>query len=73
MDMMAEGQIWLANHPHAQNQAYNINNGDTFRWSEASPPSLCLPQPLLNIWGMLCTPAEWERYQLLEVCLRISI
>ena len=41
MDMMAEGQIWLATHPPAQNQAFNINNGDTFRWLEARASAHC--------------------------------
>ena len=40
VDMMADGQIWLATHPHTQNTAYNLNTGDVFRWFEvhrASP------------------------------------
>ena len=53
VDMMAEGQIWLATHPHAQDQAYNINSGDTFRWFEASSPALCLLLPLRSRYPLL--------------------
>ena len=34
VDMMADGQIWLATHSNAQNTAYNLNTGDVFRWFE---------------------------------------
>ena len=34
-NLLADCQIFLATHPGAQNTAYNVNNGDVFRFSEA--------------------------------------
>ncbi|XP_004300685.1 PREDICTED: 3-oxo-Delta(4,5)-steroid 5-beta-reductase-like [Fragaria vesca subsp. vesca] len=31
-DLIAEQQIWAAVDPYARNQAFNINNGDVFKW-----------------------------------------
>lgn len=27
-------QMWLSKNPHAQNTAYNVNNGDVFRFEQ---------------------------------------
>uniref|UniRef100_A0A2P2IZB9 PRISE-like Rossmann-fold domain-containing protein n=2 Tax=Rhizophora mucronata TaxID=61149 RepID=A0A2P2IZB9_RHIMU len=31
-DLIAEHEIWAAVDPYAKNEAFNINNGDVFRW-----------------------------------------
>ncbi|KAJ0681899.1 putative oxidoreductase [Helianthus annuus] len=31
-DLVAEQQIWAAIDPHAKNEAYNVSNGDLFKW-----------------------------------------
>lgn len=33
-DLLAEAAIHCSTTPECANQAFNINNGDTFRWSE---------------------------------------
>lgn len=35
--LLAKGTLWAATDPRSANQAYNINNGDLFRWSELWP------------------------------------
>lgn len=35
--LLAEAMVWAATDPGAANQAYNINNGDLFRWEEMWP------------------------------------
>ncbi|MCG8915831.1 SDR family oxidoreductase [Actinokineospora sp. PR83] len=35
--LLAEAMVWAATDPAAANQAYNINNGDLFRWEEMWP------------------------------------
>jgi hypothetical protein len=39
--------VWAATDPRAANQAYNINNGDMFRWEEMWPAlaRLTIPTP----------------------------
>ncbi len=34
VDLLADAQIWLATHPQAQNDGYNISNGDQFRFQQ---------------------------------------
>jgi nucleoside-diphosphate-sugar epimerase len=36
-DLLAKATIWAATNPGSQNQAYNITNGDLFRWSSMWP------------------------------------
>lgn len=36
-DHMASAALWAATEPRAANQAYNITNGDTFRWQNLWP------------------------------------
>lgn len=36
-DLLAKATIWAATNPAAANQAYNITNGDMFRWSSMWP------------------------------------
>jgi nucleoside-diphosphate-sugar epimerase len=35
--LLARAMVWAATDPSAANQAYNINNGDLFRWEEMWP------------------------------------
>jgi len=35
--LLAKGTLWAATDPRSANQAYNINNGDLFRWNELWP------------------------------------
>ena len=35
--LLARAMVWAATKPRSANQAFNINNGDTFRWSEMWP------------------------------------
>jgi hypothetical protein len=35
--LLAEATLWAAASPAAQNQAFNVNNGDIWRWSELWP------------------------------------
>jgi nucleoside-diphosphate-sugar epimerase len=35
--LLAHAMVWAATDPRAANQAYNINNGDLFRWEEMWP------------------------------------
>ncbi|RKH55747.1 SDR family oxidoreductase [Corallococcus aberystwythensis] len=35
--LLAHAMLWAATSPKAANQAFNINNGDQFRWSELWP------------------------------------
>ncbi|KAK9904280.1 hypothetical protein WJX75_008293 [Coccomyxa subellipsoidea] len=37
VDLLADCQIWLATHPQAQNDFYNISNGDQFRFQQLWP------------------------------------
>ncbi|EIE22698.1 hypothetical protein COCSUDRAFT_63836 [Coccomyxa subellipsoidea C-169] len=37
VDLLADAQIWLATHPQAQNDGYNISNGDQFRFQQLWP------------------------------------
>jgi nucleoside-diphosphate-sugar epimerase len=35
--LLAKATVWAATNPGSANQAYNINNGDLFRWNELWP------------------------------------
>jgi hypothetical protein len=43
--LLADLQIWLSKNPHAQNQAYNVNNGDVFRFEQVSLAATSAPLP----------------------------
>lgn len=36
-ELLAEATVWAATSPVAENQAFNVNNGDIWRWSELWP------------------------------------
>jgi nucleoside-diphosphate-sugar epimerase len=36
-DLLAKATVWAATDPGCANEAFNINNGDLFRWSEMWP------------------------------------
>jgi len=37
VDLLSDATIYLSTHKACENQAYNINNGDLFRWSQLWP------------------------------------
>jgi len=39
--LLAKATVWAATEPRCANQAFNINNGDLFRWSELWPKIAC--------------------------------
>ncbi|GLT58862.1 hypothetical protein SLA2020_317230 [Shorea laevis] len=47
-DLIAEHQIWAAVDPYARNEAFNVNNGDVYRWKQ--------------LWKVLAEQFEIERY-----------
>ncbi|XP_021800611.1 3-oxo-Delta(4,5)-steroid 5-beta-reductase-like isoform X2 [Prunus avium] len=47
-DLIAEQQIWAAVDPYAKNEAFNINNGDVFKWKQ--------------LWKVLAEEFEIEEY-----------
>jgi nucleoside-diphosphate-sugar epimerase len=67
-DLLAKATVWAATDPKCGNEAFNINNGDMFRWSEiwpeiarafemdVAPP---LPMPLEDV--MADKEPLWDR------------
>lgn len=47
--LLARATLWAATEPAAANQAFNINNGDLFRWSEMWPK-------IAAYFGLECAP-----------------
>jgi nucleoside-diphosphate-sugar epimerase len=47
--LLAQAMVWAATDPRAANQAYNVNNGDLFRWEEMWPK-------LASYFGMPVAP-----------------
>jgi hypothetical protein len=63
-DLMARAAIWCSTTPACGNEAFNVNNGDVFRWCElwprlaecfelkgAGPQAQCLPEFLPTTRG----------------------
>ena len=46
-DHLAEALVWMATDPRAANQAFNVTNGDAFRWKTIWPA-------LAAMWGVPC-------------------
>ena len=42
--LMAESMVFCATHESCRNQAFNLSNGDVFRWSQVIDASVCLRQ-----------------------------
>jgi nucleoside-diphosphate-sugar epimerase len=68
--LLARATIWAATHPGSANQAYNINNGDVFRWSEMWPliaryfdMDVAPPLPLQLTSVMADKEAAWQAMQ----------
>lgn len=74
-DLLAEGMLHCATTPACANQAFNICNGDCFRWKDVSkgvssnsrgwwrchaPPACCTPCNLLN--GTVRPLQMWPRF-----------
>ncbi|KAM1464246.1 hypothetical protein C1H46_015133 [Malus baccata] len=58
-DLIAEQQIWAAVDPHAKNEAFNINNGDVFKWK--------------HFWKVLAEQFGIEEYGIDEGGGRLSL
>lgn len=69
--LLARATLWAAEDPKAANQAFNINNGDLFRWSELWPRiadyfGLALAPPLpMSLSAVMADKAEiWRQLAL---------
>ena len=40
VDLLSQASIYVSTHQQCENQAYNINNGDLFRWKDVSASTL---------------------------------
>jgi nucleoside-diphosphate-sugar epimerase len=67
-DLLAKATVWAATDPKCRNEAFNINNGDLFRWSEMWPEiaqafgleqASPLPMPLAEV--MADKGPLWDR------------
>ncbi|KAJ8773272.1 hypothetical protein K2173_028449 [Erythroxylum novogranatense] len=58
-DLIAEHQIWAAVDPYATNEAFNINNGDVFKWK--------------HLWKILAEQFGIEEYGFGEGVGRVSL
>jgi nucleoside-diphosphate-sugar epimerase len=66
--LLSRATLWAATDPAAQNQAFNINNGDLFRWNEMWPKiarffelELAPPLPMSLEVVMEDKAALWQR------------
>jgi nucleoside-diphosphate-sugar epimerase len=58
-DLIAEQEIWAAVDPNAQNEAFNIHNGDVFKWK--------------HLWKVLAEQFGIEKYGLPESGKTVSL
>lgn len=68
--LLAKATVWAATEPQAANQAFNINNGDLFRWKDLWPKiaqyfDMAVDMPLpLNLQTMMSDKENiWEDIQ----------
>jgi len=78
VSQLAESVVWMANEPGCANQAFNVTNGDLFRWQDLWPifadyfrMPLASPQKI-DLVSMMADKADvWSdlasRYQLLSI------
>jgi nucleoside-diphosphate-sugar epimerase len=66
--LLARAMLWAATSPKAANQAFNINNGDQFRWSELWPKiarmfdlEVAPPLPMSLVDVMADKAPLWDR------------
>ncbi|MHA7630588.1 SDR family oxidoreductase [Corallococcus sp. M7] len=66
--LLAHAMLWAATSPKAANQAFNINNGDQFRWSELWPKiarmfdlEVAPPLPMSLVDVMADKAPLWDR------------
>jgi len=75
-DLLAKATVWAATNPQSANQAYNITNGDVFRWASMWPKiarffdlPVAPPLPMTLADVMADKAAVWDamvhKYQLL--------
>jgi len=77
--LLARATIWAVTNLGSANQAYNINNGDVFRWSEMWPSiaryfemEVAPPLPLQLTMVMADKEAAWQAMQERHGLARIS-
>jgi nucleoside-diphosphate-sugar epimerase len=65
--LLARGTVWVANEPAAHNEAFNITNGDFFRWSDMWPRiadffgmEVASPQPISLVDTMADKGPVWD-------------
>ncbi|KAJ6730130.1 3-OXO-DELTA(45)-STEROID 5-BETA-REDUCTASE-LIKE [Salix viminalis] len=58
-DLIAEQEIWAAVDPNARNEAFNIHNGDLFKWK--------------HLWKILAEQFGIEKYGLPESGKKVSL
>ncbi|RTY58246.1 SDR family oxidoreductase [Pantoea sp. YU22] len=63
--LLAEATLWAATAPEARNQAYNVNNGDIWRWSELWPV-------IAHWFGLECAPPVRLSFQQLFIDYRTT-
>ncbi len=68
--LLARATVWAATEPRCANQAFNINNGDLFRWSELWPKiaryfelDIAPPLPMSLAVVMADKEALWQELQ----------
>lgn len=68
--LLARGTLWAATNAQSANQAYNLNNGDLFRWNEMWPKiaryfdmEAAPPLPMSLSVVMADKAAVWQRMQ----------
>ncbi|XP_051139051.1 (S)-8-oxocitronellyl enol synthase-like [Andrographis paniculata] len=62
-DLLAEHFVWAAEHPGARNQAFNVSNGDVFKWKH-------LWKVLANEFGLQAVGYEGKEPVLLEELMK---
>ena len=82
-ELLADGMYWVATTPNAVNEAYNISNGDFFRWNQVWPSiasffdmeigpvqTLPLKEVMLDkeaIWSEIVRTYDLQNYTLAEL------
>ncbi len=67
-NLLADAILWLCNAQHCANRAFNITNGDLFRWKNLWPEIACFfnlecrgPQPMSLVDFMQDKKPVWDR------------
>ena len=69
VDLLSDASIFLSTHKSCENQAFNINNGDLFRWKHLWPKIAehfgmeTGPNLHMNLVSMMGTPDKKELWE----------